>query len=113
VEEVKMMNGNPWMKTVTLPNANQNYNLLTLMQSIDIYAPERVHKLQLQADPVHADASYYRVGNEDLSDTNYGVVLFSTQAFGIEAPTNSLSTKEFYLRCTTGGKQFAVIAHIL
>jgi hypothetical protein len=108
------MSGNPWMKTVTLLNANQNYNLYTLMQVVDPNAPERVHKLQLQADQVHADASYYRIGNSDLSDTNYGVVLFSTQAFGIETSvTNSISTKEFYLRCNSAGKQFAVCAHVL
>ena len=108
-----MASGNPWMKAVTLTLANTNYNLYSLMQGIETNAPERCHKLQLQADPSATSSSQTRIGNADLSDTNYGVLLFATQAFGIESQTNSVVCSEFWLRCNLAGKTVSITSHVL
>lgn len=102
------------MKAVTLANQNQNYRLLDLIQGVDAAAPTRLHKMQLQADPVNGGSAKFRIGNYDMDDTNYGVLLYSTQAFVIECSgTNSIAPQEVYLRCDAAGKQFCVVLHTL
>lgn len=105
------MAANPYMKRYTLTNANQNYELSTLMRNVDSHAPRTFHKLQIQAQVT--GSQLFRIGNFDLSDTNCGVELYASQAFGVEAPTNSISGEGIYLRCNAAGKYVNVVVHVL
>ncbi len=100
---------NPWMKTVTMANPNQNYKLLDLMQAVDAQAPKRCAKLQIQFD-VDAGGARLRLGNGDMTDTKYGVLLFATQAFGIELDLNLVFLDQIYLRCDTAARVGTITA---
>lgn len=101
---------NPWMKSVVITNADQNYNLLALMQAIDIRAPVNCHILQLQLDPM-AGSAKLRIINKDGSDTNWGVELVASQAFQVNSSgTNSVPTGSYWLRCSVAGKIVGVFA---
>lgn len=104
---------NPWMKCVTLTNANQNYNLLALMQAADPRAPISCHILQIQLDPA-AGSAKLRIMNQDGSDTNWGVELVASQAFqdGSPAGMNSVPTGGYWLRCSSAGKLVGIYARV-
>lgn len=102
---------NPWMHTVTLTNANQNYQLYALMQAIDPGSPLSVNFLQLQANPGGSGAKYY-IGNADESGTDFGVELTAgqSQTFQDQSGNNLVSTASIYLRSDTASQTFSVIA---
>jgi hypothetical protein len=99
------------MGAVQLATRDTNYQLSQLLSS-DPTAPPRFHKIQIQAD-VDGGAARFRIGNQNLSDTNYGVMIFATQAFGVEADTNSMASTEFWIRCSDDGKYISVVLHCL
>lgn len=103
-----MPSANPWMKSFVIANANTNVNLLTQLQALDADVPKLVQKLQILCD-VDGGAARWRIGNSDLSDTMYGVLLFASQAFGIESQDqNILPLSNIYIRCDTINLRVAV-----
>lgn len=104
---------NPWLKSVTLTNANQNYNLLALMLAVDSSAPRICQALQIQVDPT-AGAAVLRILNSTGSDTNWGVFLYPSQAFNVASPgRNSVPTGSYWLRTDTAGLLVGVCALIV
>ena len=98
------------MKSITLTNANQNYNLLALMQVVDSRAPISCHILQLQLDPA-AGSAKLRIVNQDGSDTNWGIQIVASQAFQVNSSgTNSVPIGNYWLRCSVAGKIVGVFA---
>jgi hypothetical protein len=101
---------NPWLKSVTLTNANQNYNLLALMQVVDPNSPITCQALQIQVDPL-AGAAILRILNSGGSDTNWGVFLYASQAFNVASPNcNAVPTGSYWLRTDTAGLLVGVCA---
>ncbi len=102
---------NPWLHCVTAPVANTNYELYTLMAVAEPHPPALVQRLQIQADPAGQNAEF-RIGGATMTDTDYGVLLYATQAFLIEdgGGLNTISTKGVYVRCNVAGLSFAVTA---
>jgi hypothetical protein len=102
---------NPWMHSVTLTLANTNYNLYTLMAVAEPNPPALVQRLQIQADPA-GQAAEFRIGGAALSDTNYGVLIYATQAVIINdgGGQNTISTRGVYVRCNTAGLRIAITA---
>jgi hypothetical protein len=103
------MAANPWLKRLLLPNANQAYNLYALMQAADAtLAWAECSKLQIQFD-VDAGAARFKIGNEDISATEYGVQLVASQAWGIEAiEQNLIFLKNIWVFCDTADQYFSV-----
>ena len=96
-----MPQSNPWMKSFLLTAANANFQLLALMQAVDADAPKYFQALQIQAD-VDGGAARWRIGNSDMTDILFGVLLFATQAFGISSlEQNLLALQNIYIRCDT------------
>jgi hypothetical protein len=98
------MPSNPWMKTLTLTNANQAYSLFALMKAADVtlkYA--QCAKLQIQSK-VDGGAARLQIGNDDVSAVNRGVELVASQAFGIEAiELNLILLDQIFLWTDTAG----------
>lgn len=98
-----MAHETPILKTVTLTAANTNYQLSALLAALDAdivgqVGQGRCQYLQLQFD-MNAGADLLRIGNVDLSDTNFGVVLVGTQAWQMQSvETNLIRTDQIYLR---------------
>jgi hypothetical protein len=100
---------NTFSKTVSLSSANTNYNLYSLMKAAQDFEPW-CSCLQLQVD-MGAGAAIVRVGDKDLSDTNYGFELVAGQAFPIgDLQTNSIPLPNFFLRSTVALTAVAVFA---
>jgi len=100
----------PWMRSVVLTNANENYNLYDLMKALDKGAPERGTKVQLQA-PDQPFSGIVYIGNQQLTATDYGVFLFATQAFSIElGQLNVIYFKMIFLRSTQASTRIGVTA---
>ena len=102
---------NPWMKSITIPAANTNVNLLTRMQVVDPDAPKLVDKLQIQYDPENTVGVFLRVGNSDVAASVMGAKLMVGQAVTFE-PTglNSLHLSQFTLRSDAAAQQLNIIA---
>jgi hypothetical protein len=98
----------PTLKTVTLTNANTNYQLSALLAAIDpdiigIVGKGRCQYLQLQFD-INAGADLLFIGNADISGTNFGVCLVGTQAWPMHSMENNLiRTDQIYLRSNGAG----------
>lgn len=106
------MSANPWLKTLQLPLANTNYNLLTLMKAVDATVPIRAQYLQIQFD-VDGGGARLRIGNDDVSNTNYGILLFATQAHSMWHDANSINLDQYYLRSDTAGLFVTISAGVL
>jgi hypothetical protein len=95
----------PVLKTITLTNANTNYQLSALLNALDgdiAHNPlsSRCTYLQLQFD-VNAGSDVLLIGNADLSATNFGVQLVGTQAWPVQSmDSNLIRLDQIYLRCT-------------
>lgn len=83
----------PWMGTLTLPNANQTYNLLTLLQAKDPTLTTarilRAQFLMIQVDDSLASGTLY-IGNANVSATEYGVFLASLQSLSFPSMESNL-----------------------
>lgn len=103
-----MAHETPILKTVTLALANTNYRLSALLAALDPdivgqVGQGRCQYLQIQFD-INAGADLLRIGNVDLSDTNFGVTLVGTQAWPIQSvETNLIRTDQIYLRSNGAG----------
>lgn len=107
------MPSNPFLKSIVLPSANTNYNLLTLMQVADVQAPSRCSKLNLQLD-TGAGAAKLFIGNDDISGSNYGVVLNAGQVKVWEmGETNRIILSQIFLRSDTAAVQVNIDALVL
>lgn len=103
-----MAGENPWLRSTIIAGANVNVSLLTLLQALDADAPKFVQALQIQADP-DGGAARWRIGNSAMTDTDFGVLLFATQAFGISSvEQNLIGLRDIYIRCDTAGLRIAV-----
>lgn len=100
----------PFMRSVTLTNADTNYNLLTLLRAIDADMPMRAQMVQLQYDPT-AGAGVLRIGNPSvLSATDFGVELVGTQAFSIGSlDSNLILLGDIEMRSTVAAKKVHVV----
>src|SRR5208337_2944842 len=105
---------NPWMKCLTLASASTNYNLYALIKALDSKVPETVQGVQIQFD-IDAGAARLRIGNSDLSDVNFGVLSFGTQAltrvtvYGMKA----LPLHDIWLRCDVPGLCVSVVVKLV
>lgn len=108
-----MAHETPILKSVTLPLAGTNYQLSSLLAALDPdivgqIGQGRCQYLQLQFD-VNAGADVLRIGNSDLSDTNFGVQLVATQAWPVQSmETNLIRTDQIYLRCSGAARKVYV-----
>lgn len=84
-----MSRRSPTLRTVTLPSANTNYVLLTLLQALDPTTLRRAQALQLQLD-VNAGAANLFIGNPGMTSTDMGVQLVASQAFSIPSLDSNL-----------------------
>ena len=98
------------MKSITVPTADTNVDLLARMQVVDANAPTRVDKLQIQYDP-ETVGSFLRVGNSDVAAAVMGAKLMRGQAVTFE-PTgqNGLQLNQITLRSDTDAIQLNIIA---
>lgn len=107
-----MPNYTPWSRTVTLPNASQNYQLQTLVTALDAslnrQGPTRCTFLQLQLDKDAGGANLF-IGNQNMTSTDYGTSLVATQAKSWPPmESNLLRLDHIYLRTDTPG----VLVHV-
>lgn len=94
----------PWMHTVTIPNANQNYSIHALaLTSSDPVVNTSAAIIAIQADS--SVAATYRIGNSTLNDTDFGVALSNFQMFGMAAEANALILTDMYVRCSIAGQR--------
>lgn len=78
------------MQSVILVNANQLYNLFTLMKAVDSAMQRHVQAAQIQLD-LNAGAANLYIGDALLcSSTNCGVQLVASQAFSIPSLSSNL-----------------------
>ena len=96
------------MGTITLPSANTVYQLAARLLAVDSVVRTnqfnanalccKCQFLTLQANPDGLAAARYYVGNEGLSTTHYGVVLFATQVWPIYSmDSNLIRLDQIYL----------------
>lgn len=91
----------PWLNSITLPNANQSYLLLDLIQTADPqFTVRRCAGLGIQAD-LNAGSAVFRVGNLGLSDLVFGVSLVATQLYSIAFESNLIMLDDIYVRCSS------------
>ena len=80
----------PWLQSVTIPSADTNVNLLTLLQAIDSEVPSHVQSISIQVDIDEAAARVF-IGNPDtLSETNNGAVLVATMEWSTGSHESNL-----------------------
>jgi hypothetical protein len=84
-----MSRRSPTLVTVTIPTANTNVVLLTLLQALDPQILRRAQSIQLQLD-VNAGAANLFIGNPGMTATNFGVQLVASQAFSIPSLDSNL-----------------------
>ena len=110
-----MAHETPFLKAITLPNANQNYQLSALMNALDpdvCNSPltSRCQYLQLQFDQ-NAGSDLLFIGNADISGINFGVMLVGTQAWPLQSmDSNLIRLDQIYLRTTGVGRVVYVAA---
>lgn len=103
-----MPRSTPFLKTVTLPNANQNYQLSALINALDAdecssSLTSRAQYLQIQFDQA-AGADVLMIGNSDLGASNWGVLLVGTQAWTVHSMGgNLIRLDQVYLRSNGAG----------
>ena len=94
----------PWLDTVTIPNANQNYVLLDLIQVADAaFNMRRSAAIGIQADK-DAGAAVFFIGNAGMSGTKYGCSLVATQLYSIAFELNLIMLDDIHVRCTVAGQ---------
>lgn len=86
---------------VTLTNANQNYNLLTLVRAVDSTFVDQ-GRMTIQADPGNTDAVL--LGDSSLSTTRYGMSLSGGEPVFYEK--GSLLNR--YARSATAGQKLNI-----
>jgi len=103
------MPSNPWLKTLNLLQ-NTPQQLSALIQAKDpsmmgiISRNVRCQFIQIQFN-VDAGAARLRIGNDDVSSSNYGVLLFASQAHTIyPGDVNSLQLDQIWLLCDTANE---------
>lgn len=85
----------PWMGTITIVAPNVPYQLSALLSGLaDAVKPKfgtvpRAQFVALQANPDGAGTKFY-IGNESLSATNYGVLIYATQVWPIYSMEGNL-----------------------
>lgn len=80
----------PWLQSVTIPSADTNVNLLTLLQAIDSEVPAHVQSISIQID-IDEGATRVFIGNPDtLSATNNGATLVATQVWSTGSHESNL-----------------------
>jgi hypothetical protein len=107
----------PWMGSVTLTNADQNYSLLTLLEALGALgddldpstADPRVQFIAIQADPDGGAARFW-VGNSNMTATNHGVLIYPTQVWPIySVGADLIKLKQIYLRCDVAAQRMNVV----
>lgn len=107
--------------TVTLTNANQNYNLLTLVNAIlaaesgtdtNIQCPGAARNVQIQSNPgidsVGANTADILVGDAKLSTTRIGTILSPGGFLSDRSPINNVDFGEIYARSATSGQKLNI-----
>lgn len=103
------------MRSVTLTNANENYNLATLLAAVAPTLPGvvsgkiRCQMIQIQVD-VDAGAARVFVGDPDsLSASDCGAELVATQALTIQSvDSNLIMLSDISVRTDTAGARINV-----
>ena len=92
----------PWLQSVTIPDADTNVNLFTLLEALDPEVPAHVQSISIQVD-IDEGAARVFIGNPDtLSATNNGAVLVATQAWSTGShESNLIYLKDIELRADT------------
>ncbi len=80
----------PWLQSVTIPSADTNVNLLTLLQAIDSEVPTHVQSISIQVD-INEGATKVFIGNPDtLSAANNGATMVATQSWSTGSHESNL-----------------------
>lgn len=97
------MRRSPLMRSITLTNANQNYNLYTLLTAVDtsFVLQHRCQALELQSDNSNGGANLYIGDPDHLSATDKGVQLVASQAFTLSMESNLIRLDDIALRSDT------------
>ncbi len=102
---------NPRLITITMPAADTNGQLSTLLADQDVRFADpflRCRRVSIQAD-VDGGGTRFFVGNSGLSGTNRGVELVATQAVLYEAESDLIMLTDIYVRANASG-QFMNVA---
>lgn len=108
--------------TVTLTNANQNYNLKTLVDAIlaaetgrdnAVVCPGAARNVQIQSypgiDSVGANTADILIGDGELSTTRIGTILSPGGFLSDRSPINNVTLGELYARSATAGQKLNVM----
>lgn len=100
----------PWMRALTLTLADTNNKLLDLMRVDDPNAPRYCQQLKIQSDP-DGGALKTRIGNSNLSDTEFGILLFATQVLPLQVTDEKtlIDCSQIYVRNDIAGKIISVV----
>lgn len=102
---------NPRLLTLTLTNANTNYQLNALLAAADTElgaSPfQSARRIVIQAD-LDAGATSFKIGNTDLSATNFGCEFLASQSVLYEDDNDTIVLSEIWLRTDAAGKKINV-----
>lgn len=91
--------------TLTLVNANQNYQLATLIAAIDANTRRGFNEINLEADIGNADTIRYGDGALSAADFGGEIIAGDSRRFASGDGTASRSTERIYMRSATAGQK--------
>ena len=106
----------PWMGTITLPNANQAYQLLERIQSLPANKQPTgfdlstgLQFLAIQANEAGGQETLYYIGNSPLTATYKGVTIWAAQVYPIYSMgSNIIRSADIYLMATAANETMNV-----
>ena len=103
--------------TVTLTDANTNYNVYDLIKAAAVVqvAGSFIYRycslLEFETD-VALGANVIRIGDKNLSDTNYAHKLAQAQGYTVNPSSshpNQIHIPDYYVRCNAAGQTLAIL----
>lgn len=101
----------PFCATITLTNANTQYNIFTLTSAIEPLLPPKAQAMILQAD-INAGNAKFKFGDIRFSTdlTNFGAWLQAGWSLGMDSMgSNVLVLSQMWVACDTAGQLMHVI----
>ena len=100
----------PFMATFALTPADTNLNLWTLVKVVDSAFPQGVSEIRFQADATLGGSEDIRIGNTDLSDTNFGIELDADESARIGPQViNGIDLNTIFVRTSEDTKTLSVV----
>lgn len=93
------------MQTVTLTNANQNYDLATLLLAVN--ANERIHAASIVLQAEFANTGDVLIGDATMTATSFGMRLQPGDAWNLDSGggANRVHLNEFQARSAAAGQK--------